>query len=97
MTRAGANWRKVVRYPPNSTTGCYAKCGDFARNRKQRRLSRAADPSVYVKALRFLHDYTAQTEWATHDDAESGLRATNAFAEFDDAPRLRLLRPARPT
>jgi hypothetical protein len=58
-----------------------------------RRLSRDDDPSVYVKALRFLHDYTAQIDWTTHDTAEADLRTTNAFAETDDAPRLRLLRP----
>jgi fido (protein-threonine AMPylation protein) len=62
-----------------------------------RRLSRDDDPSVYVKALRFLHDYTAQIDWTTHDSAEADLGTTNAFAETDDAPRLRLLRPAPPT
>jgi hypothetical protein len=62
-----------------------------------RRLSREDDPSVYIKALRFLHDYTAQIDWTSHDAAEVDLRATNAFEETDDAPRLRLLRPARPT
>ncbi len=62
-----------------------------------RRLSRDDDPSVYIKALRFLHDYTAQIDWTTHDAAEADLRTTNAFAETDDAPRLRLLRPAPPT
>lgn len=61
-----------------------------------RRLSRDDDPSVYVKALRFLHDYTAQIDWTTHDTAEADLRTTNAFEETDDAPRLRLLRPAPP-
>jgi hypothetical protein len=61
-----------------------------------RRLSRDDDPSVYVKALRFLHDYTAQIDWTTHDTAEADLRTTNAFVETDDAPRLRLLRPVPP-
>jgi hypothetical protein len=58
-----------------------------------RRLSRDDDPSVYVKALRFLQDYTAQIDWSAHDTAEADLRDTNAFEEADDAPRLRLLRP----
>jgi fido (protein-threonine AMPylation protein) len=58
-----------------------------------RRLSRDDDPSVYIKALRFLHDYTAQIDWITHDSAEADLRTTNAFEETDDAPPLRLLRP----
>jgi fido (protein-threonine AMPylation protein) len=61
-----------------------------------RRLSRDDDPSVYVKALRFLHDYTHQIDWATHDSAEADLRSTNAFEETDDAPRLKLLRPVPP-
>ena len=55
------------------------------------------DPSVYIKALRFLHDYTAQIDWLTDDAAEADLRSTNAFAETDDAPRLTLLRPAAPS
>lgn len=58
-----------------------------------RRLSRDDDPSVLVKALRFLQDYTAQIDWTTHDTAEADLRDTNAFEEADDGPRLRLLRP----
>ena len=61
-----------------------------------RRLSRDDDPSVYIKALRFLHDYTAQIDWTTHDTAEADLRSTNAFEETDDAPRLSLLRPVPP-
>jgi hypothetical protein len=61
-----------------------------------RRLSRDDDPTVYVKALRFVHDYTAQIDWTTHDTAEADLWETNAFDETDDAPRLRLLRPAPP-
>jgi hypothetical protein len=62
-----------------------------------RRHSRDDDPSVYIKAMRFLHDYTAQIDWTTHDAAQADLRTTNAFAESDDAARLRLLRPALPT
>jgi hypothetical protein len=60
-----------------------------------RRLSRDDDPSVYIKAMRFLHDYTSQIDWTTHEAGEADLRSTNAFAETDDAPRLRLLRTAR--
>jgi len=61
-----------------------------------RRLSRDDDPSIYIKALRFLHDFTGQIDWATHDRAEADLHTTNAFEERDDAPRLRLLRPVPP-
>ena len=61
-----------------------------------RRLSRDDDPSVYIKALRVLHDYTHQIDWDTHDTAEVDLRSTNAFEETDAAPRLKLLRPVPP-
>lgn len=59
-----------------------------------RRLSREHDPSVLIKAIRFLHDYTSQIDWTSADTAEAGLRATNAFEEEEDAPRLQLLRAA---
>ena len=52
--------------------------------------------TVYIKALRFLHDCTAQIDGTYHDTAEADLRYTNAFEEADDAPRVRLLRPAPP-
>jgi fido (protein-threonine AMPylation protein) len=56
-----------------------------------RRLSRDDDPSVFIKAMRFLHDYTSHVDWTTDDTAQADLRATNAFEEEDDSPRLRLL------
>jgi hypothetical protein len=61
-----------------------------------RRLRCADDPSVYIKALRFLHDYTAQIDWTNHETAQADLRTTNAFAA-STTPRPRLLRPAPPT
>lgn len=57
-----------------------------------RRLSRDDDPSVYVKALRFLHDYTSQIDWSTDDTAAGELTQTNAFAEEEDSPRVFLPR-----
>ena len=62
-----------------------------------RRLSPDDDPTVYIKTLRFLHDYTFQIDWSTHEAAEADLRSTYAFEEADDAPRLALLRPVAPS
>ena len=58
-----------------------------------RRFSRFDDPSVYVKSMRFLHDYTQQIDWSTHESASGDLQSTNAFEEENDSPRLTLLRP----
>jgi Fic/DOC family len=60
-----------------------------------RRLSRSDDPSVFIKAMRFLHDYTSQIDWTSLGAAENDLRETHAFEEDDDGRRLRLLRPTR--
>jgi Fic/DOC family len=62
-----------------------------------RRLSRDSDPSVFIKSMRFLHDYTQQIDWSTHDSAIDNLTATNAFQDESDAPRLTLLRPIERT
>lgn len=59
-----------------------------------RRISRDDDPTVYVKALRYLHDYTSQIDWSTDHTARADLTQTNAFAEEEDAPRLFLPRTA---
>jgi fido (protein-threonine AMPylation protein) len=58
------------------------------------RLSRDDDPSVFIKAMRYLHDYTSEIDWTRDENAESELDATNAFNETDDPPRLTLLRGA---
>ncbi len=57
-----------------------------------RRLSRHDDPTVFVKSMRFLHDYTHQINWNSDESALAGLRSTNAFEEESDGPRLALLR-----
>jgi Fic family protein len=62
-----------------------------------RRLSRDSDPSVFKKSMRFLHDYTQQIDWSTHESAVDDLTATNAFQNESDAPRLTLLRPIERT
>lgn len=59
-----------------------------------RRMSRDDDPSIYIKALRYLHDYTSQLDWTDDDTANADLTRTYAFAEEDDAPRLALPRTA---
>ncbi len=38
-----------------------------------RRLTRNDDPEVYIKTLRFAHDYTAAVNWSTFGDAEADL------------------------
>lgn len=50
-----------------------------------RRLSRHDDPSVLIKALRFLHDYTARIPWSSQEAARQALHATKAFDDDLDA------------
>ncbi len=57
-----------------------------------RRLSRHDDPTIYIKSMRFLHDYTQQINWSSHETAVADLTLTNAFEESSDSPRLTLLR-----
>jgi hypothetical protein len=60
-----------------------------------RRLSRRDDPSVLIKALRFLQDYTWQIDWSDFETAQRELLETNAFVDAEEGPRLRLPRPLR--
>jgi len=55
-----------------------------------RRLTRADDPSVLIKALRFAQDYTAQIDFADRDEAITQLSRTNAFNEPTSDDRLTL-------
>ena len=57
-----------------------------------RRLSRHDDPTIYIKSMRFLHDYTQQINWSSHETALDDLTVTNAFEEASDSPILTLLR-----
>lgn len=56
-----------------------------------RMLSRQDDPSIFIKSMRFLHDFTASIDFANYDQAKSELNAANAFDEPDSARRLRIL------
>jgi hypothetical protein len=53
-----------------------------------RMLTRQDDPTVLIKALRYLHDYTAQIPFFTTNMAELALNATNAFNEPNSTDRL---------
>jgi hypothetical protein len=53
-----------------------------------RRMTRQDDPSVVIKAIRFVHDYTAQIDFADLRRATDTLQATNAFNEPDSDQRL---------
>ncbi len=55
-----------------------------------RRLTRDADASVLIKAVRYAHDYTSQIDFSTLDGATAVLRVTNAFNEPESDQRLRL-------
>ena len=53
-----------------------------------RRLSRQDDPSVLVKALRFVNDWTARIDFSDLDGARDQMAATNAFEVAEDGVRL---------
>jgi len=53
-----------------------------------RLLSRQDQPSVLIKALRYVHDYTAQIPWDSTGAARRLLEATHAFNEPNSPDRL---------
>ena len=55
-----------------------------------RRMTRQDDPSVLIKALRYVHDYTAQIDFSDLTRATDTLRATNALSEPGSDQRLAL-------
>lgn len=55
-----------------------------------RRMTRQDDPSVLIKALRFVHDYTSRIRFADLAETIDVLLATNAFNEPDSEQRLLL-------
>lgn len=55
-----------------------------------RMLSRQDDPSVFVKAMRYAHDFTASIDFAEYNEAKKQLTDANAFEEPDSARRLRI-------
>lgn len=44
-----------------------------------RRLTRHDDPEVFIKTMRFAHDYTAAVDWSTFVTARADLTTTSAF------------------
>lgn len=53
-----------------------------------RMLSRQDQPGVLIKAMRYVHDYTAQVPWNAVEAARQTLAATHAFNEPNSAERL---------
>lgn len=56
-----------------------------------RGLSRRDDPTIFIKVMRYAHDFTASIDFSNDADAEAMLREANAFNEPDSAQRLRIL------
>ncbi|WP_109509523.1 Fic family protein [Nocardioides speluncae] len=55
-----------------------------------RLLSRRDDPSVFIKAMRYAHDFTASIDFSTFTEAKAHLQTAHAFDEPDSAQRLRI-------
>ena len=60
-----------------------------------RRLTRDDDPSVFVKAMRYAHDWTFGIEFESVESATTQLAVTNAFEEDDSGRRLLLPQRSR--
>ena len=60
-----------------------------------RRLTRQGDPDVLIKTVRRAHDYTAEIDFSTIDNARDELTKTNAFNDPDSSDRLILLSKIR--
>lgn len=56
-----------------------------------RMLSRRGDPSVFIKAMRYAHDFTASIEYADYATMRSQLEEANAFNEPESPERLRVV------
>jgi len=55
-----------------------------------RMFSRQGDASVFIKAMRYAHDFTASIDFADYAQAKRQLTEANAFEEPDSARRLRI-------
>jgi hypothetical protein len=55
-----------------------------------RMLSRQGDASLFIKAMRYAHDFTASIDFADYAEAKQQLTEANAFEEPDSVRRLRL-------
>ena len=54
-------------------------------------LSRQDDPTVFIKAMRYAHDFTASIDFAHYAEAKRLLARANAFNEPGSAQRLQVL------
>lgn len=61
-----------------------------------RMLSRQDDPSVFIKAMRYAHDFTASVDFSDYAEAKRQLVEANAFNEPDSVQRLRILGASMP-
>lgn len=55
-----------------------------------RMLSRQDDPSVFIKAMRYAHDFTASIDFADYEDAKRQLTDAHAFDEPESMRRLQI-------
>lgn len=60
-----------------------------------RMLTRQDDATVFIKAMRYAHDFSASIDFSDYGDAKRQLEEANAFSEPDSAHRLQV--PARRT
>jgi fido (protein-threonine AMPylation protein) len=56
-----------------------------------RGLSRRGDPSVFIKAMRYAHDFTHSIDFYDYEDAKQRLTLAHAFNEPDSTDRLVVL------
>jgi hypothetical protein len=61
-----------------------------------RGLSRRDDASVYIKAMRYAHSFTASVDFSDYESAKDQLAQANAFEEPNSPDRLRILDRAIP-
>lgn len=61
-----------------------------------RLLSRQDDASVYIKAMRYAHDFTASVDFSDYVEAKRQLTQANAFDEPDGTRRLQILGSRNP-
>lgn len=56
-----------------------------------RGLSRRNEPGVFIKAMRYAHDFTASVDYSDYAQMKAQLHEANAFEEPNSANRLRIL------
>lgn len=89
---------EIVRrlMPDGIVTDRSARTGTAVDGVSRANGSRQDDPSVYVKAMRYAHDFTASVDFSAYGEAKRQLTDANAFEDPDSAHRLQILgrRPA---